>query len=165
MSKHPFPSESCIIDHLTTVGGITDMALTPIPWGADIDDSIYKAQASDQSCYFVKVRRGHVPDIGTQIQSLLHDAGIQQSIFPITTRDRQPSCHIDDCTLIVYPFIENTDGFRRDLTRDQCITLGKNLRQIHELKLPTHIQNRIPRESYSSEWQKAVRSIYTQIDD
>ena len=56
------------------------------------------------------------------------------------------------------------DGFSRDLTNDQWITLGKALRQVHEFHLPPLIKDQIKRESYSPKWREAVRSIYTHID-
>ena len=157
-------SDQCIIDCLNTNYGVKVATLTFIPLGADIDASVYKAQTYDQSSYFVKLKRGYHHDIGPIIQLLLHDAGIQQIISPIKTNHGQPTHHIDDFTLIVYPFIEGQDGFSCDLTNDQWITLGKALRQIHEFHLPSFIKNQIKRESYSAKWRETVRSMYTHID-
>lgn len=157
-------SDQCVIDCLNTDYEIKVAALTHIPLGADIDASVYKAQTYDQSSYFVKLKRGSHHDIGAIIQLLLHDAGIQQIIFPIKTNHGQPTHSIDGFTLIVYPFIEGQDGFSHDLTNDQWITLGKALRQVHEFQLPPLIKDQIKRESYSPKWREAVRSIYTHID-
>lgn len=157
-------SDQRIIDCLNTDYGIKVTALTFIPLGADMDASVYKAQTYDQSSYFVKLKRCYHHDIGAIIQLLLQDAGIQQIISPIKTNHGQPTHHIDDFTLIVYPFIEGQDGFSRDLTNDQWITLGKALRQVHEVHLPPLIKDQIKRESYSPKWREAVRSIYTHID-
>ena len=60
--------------------------------------------------------------------------------------------------------LKGQDGFSRDLTNDQWITLGKALRQVHEFDLPPLIKDQIKRESYSPKWREAVRSIYTHID-
>ncbi len=157
-------SDQRIIDCLNTDYGIKVATLTFIPLGADMDASVYKAQTYDQSSYLVKLKRGYHHDIGAIIQLLLHDAEIQQIISPIKTNHGQPTHHIDDFTLIVYPFIEGQDGFSRDLTNDQWITLGKALRQVHEFHLPPLIKDQIKRESYSSKWRDAVRSIYIHID-
>ena len=157
-------SDQRIIDCLNIDYGIKVATLTFIPLGADMDASVYKAQTHEQSSYFIKVKCGHHHDIGTIIQLLLHDAGIPQIISPIKTHDGQPTHHIDDFTIIVYPFIEGQDGFSNNLTNDQWITLGKALRQVHEFVLPPLIKNQIKRESYSPKWREAVRSIYTHID-
>ncbi len=157
-------SDQRIIDCLDTDYGIKATALTFIPLGADIDASVYKAETHDRASYFVKLKRGYDHDIGVIIQSLLYDAGIQQIISPIKTNHGQPTHYIDNFTLIVYPFIIGQDGFSRDLTNDQWITLGKALRQIHEFQLPPLIKDQIKRESYSPQWQEIVRSFYTYID-
>ncbi|KKP35848.1 MAG: Spectinomycin phosphotransferase [candidate division TM6 bacterium GW2011_GWF2_32_72] len=162
--KKQFLSIQRIIDSLNTDYGIKVAELTFIPLGADMDASVYKAQTCDQSSYFVKLKRGYHNDLGTIVQLLLHDAGIQQIISPLKTNHGQPTHQIDDFTLIVYPFIEGQDGFIRDLTNDQWITLGKALKQVHEFPLPPLIKDQIKRESYSTKWREAVRSIYTYID-
>lgn len=153
-----------IIDCLNAEYGVPVTTLTFIPLGADIDASVYKAQTSDRSSYFVKLKRGHRHDIGVTIQQLLHDAGISQVIAPLITNTGQPISYIDDFTLIVYPFIEGKDGFSRDLTNDQWVTLGKALRCVHEFSLPPSIAAQVKQESYSPQWREAVRAIYTHID-
>lgn len=157
-------SDQRIIGCLNTKYGIKVATLTRILLGADIDASVYKAQAHDQASYFVKLRRGIHNDIGPIIQRLLYDAGIQQIIAPVKTNDGQATQVIDDCTLTVYPFIEGQDGFSQNLTDDQWITLGKALRQVHKFHVPPTIKDQIKQESYSPQWRDAVREIYTYID-
>lgn len=157
-------SDQCIIDCLNTNYGIKVSTLTFIPLGADMDASVYKAQTNDQSSYFVKLKHGYHHDIGVTIQLLLHNAGIQEIISPVKTKHDQPTHHMNDFTLIVYPFITGQDGFSQDLTNDQWITLGKALRQIHELHLPPLIKNQIKHESYCSKWRETVKSMYIHIN-
>jgi spectinomycin phosphotransferase len=162
IEKQPL-SDKRIIDCLNTDYGIEVATLTFLPLGADMNASVYKAQAHDQSCYFVKLKRGHHHDIATTIITLLHDAGIQQIILPLTTNGGQLTQRIDDFTLMVSPFIEGQNGFNRDLTDDQWITLGNVMRQIHEINIPLSVQAMIRQETYSPKWREAVRSIYTHI--
>jgi spectinomycin phosphotransferase len=157
-------SDQRIIDCLNTDYGINVDQLTFLPLGADIDASVYKAQTYDKSSYFVKLKRSCHHDVGAIIQLMLHDVGMQQIISPIKTNQGQPTYHIDDFTLIVYPFIEGQDGFSQDLTNDQWITLGKALKQLHEFHLPPLIKDQVKRESYSPKWRETVRSMYTHID-
>lgn len=164
MIEKKFLSEQRIIDCLKSDFGITVDTLTFLPLGADMDASVYKTQTHEKSSYFVKLKRNHHYDINVTIQVLLHDAGIQEIISPITTKHGQPAQHIDDFILIVYPFIEGIDGFSCNLTNDQWVTFGKALRQVHEFNIPLSIKNRIKCESYSSIWRDAVRSIYVHIE-
>lgn len=163
LDKQP-PSDQRIIDCLNIEYGIKVATLIFLPLGADINASVYKAVAHDQSSYFVKLKRGHHHDISTTIISLLHDVGIAQVILPIKTNLGRSTQHIDDFTLIVYPFVEGEDGFSRDLTDDQWVTLGKVMRQIHEINMPLSIQAIIRHENYSSRWREAVRLLYTHIE-
>lgn len=157
-------SDQHIIDCLTTDYGIKVVTLTFLPLGADINASVYKAETHDQSCYFIKLKRGHNHDKSAAIIELLHETGIQQIIPPIKNKLKQPTQHIDDFTVIVYPFIEGQDGFSRDLTNDQWVALGKVMRQIHEIDVPPSIQRIIRREAYSSKWREAVRLLYTHME-
>lgn len=109
MIEKPSLSDQRIIDCLNNDYGIEVATLTFLPLGADMDASVYKAQAYDQSSYFVKLKCGYHHDIGAIIQLLLHNAGIQQIISPIKTNHDQPTHHIDDFTFIVYPFIEGQE--------------------------------------------------------
>jgi spectinomycin phosphotransferase len=157
-------SDQTIIKCLNTNYGIAVTTLTFLPIGADTNASIYKAQTFDQTSYFIKLKLGHRHDIGVEIVELLQRAGIQQIILPIKTIHGKSTQPIDNFTLIVYPFIEGQDGFSRNLTDDQWIKLGKALKQVHELEVPSSILNSIRREAYSPKWRGALRSIYPSIE-
>lgn len=156
-------SDQPIIDCLYTHYGIDVVTLRFLPLGADMNASVYKAETEDQSSYFVKLKRGHHHDIGIAIVQLLHHVGIQQVILPVKTIHEHPTQRIDDFTLIVYPFIEGQDGFNRTLTDEQWLTLGKTLKQLHEIYVPASIKPRLRQETYSSKWREMVRSLYPLI--
>ncbi len=166
MLEKPSLPDQRIIDCLKADYGINATMLTFLPLGADIDASVYKAYANDQSSFFVKLKllKTDSLDISATIQTLLHDAGIQQIISPVKTVHGQSTQRINEFTLIVYPFVEGQDGFSRDLTNDQWITFGKALRQVHEFHVPPLIKNQIKQELYSPQWRKSARSIYATID-
>ncbi|HSW93029.1 MAG TPA: aminoglycoside phosphotransferase family protein [Gammaproteobacteria bacterium] len=157
-------ADHCIIDCLKINYGIPVAKLILLPLGADLNASVYKAVAHDQSSYFVKLRRGHHTDLSAAIITLLRNAGIQHVIPPIKNGRGHPLQHIDDCTLIVYPFVEGQDGFSRHLTNNQWTLLGKVMRQIHEINVPSSVQQTIRRESYSSKWREAIRSLYAHME-
>lgn len=157
-------SERFIIHCLNADYGIEVAELTLLPQGADMNASVYKAQTYGQASYFVKLKRGHHHDLGVAIVELLHDAGIKETIPPIKTILGQSTQHIEDFTLIMYPFVNGQNGFSSNLTNNQWFKLGNALRQVHELDLPPSIQNRVRREIYSPKWREAVRSLYIHIE-
>jgi len=163
IEKHPF-SDQFIINCLNADYGIEVALLTLLPLGADMNASVYKAQTYDQTSYFVKLKRGHHHDIGIAIVELLHDTGIKEIIPPVKTILGQSTQHIEDFTLIVYPFVKGQDGFSSTLTDNQWFKLGNALRQVHEIDIPPSIQNRVRREVYSPKWREAVRSLYIHIE-
>jgi len=157
-------SDQRIIECLNANYGLKVARLTFLPLGADLNASVYKAEMHDQSSYFIKLKRGRHHDISATIIALLHDVGIQHIIPPIKTTLGKSIQYIDDVTLIVSPFVEGQDGFNRDLTDDQWITLGKAMKQIHEIDVPLSIQHMIRREDYSPKWREAVRFLYAHIE-
>lgn len=157
-------SELRVIEYLNIYYNIKITTLTPLLLGADMNASVFKAQGLNQKFYFVKLKSGHNHDTGVAILDLLHNEGIQQIIPPIKTSQGLLTQHIDEYTLIVYPYIENQNGFSQILTDDQWIILGKVLRKVHEFKLPATIQDQIRREDYSPKWRDIVRSLYDYIE-
>lgn len=153
-----------IIECLNIHYGIEVKTLTPLLLGADLKASVYKAQADDQRSYFVKQKLGHGHDIGVATLDFLHDEGIEEIIPPIKAINGKLTQHIDEMTLIVYPFIENQNGFSQILTDDQWMTLGKVLKKVHELKIPPSVRKQIRRDTYSSKWRDFVRSLYGRIE-
>ena len=153
-----------IIDCLNTDYGISVATLILLPLGADMNAAVYKVHTDDGLSYFVKLKRGHHHDISATLLSLLQSSGIQQIIPPIKTIHGRLTQHIDGFTLIVYPFVEGQNGFCCNLTDEQWVTLGKVVRQVHELEVPVAIKDRIRKEVYSSKWQEAVRLLYAHID-
>lgn len=164
IKKQPLPSQ-CIIDCLKADYGIDIAQLTSLPLGADLDAWVYRAQALDGTSYFIKLKRGHHHDISLTILALLQASGIQHIIPPVKTTSGKISQHIDNFTLIVYPFIDGQNGFCCHLANDQWITLGKALRQLHEFHVPSSIKDQIKKETYSSKWREVVRSLYAHIDN
>jgi len=157
-------SEQLLIDHLKTDYGIEVAALRLLPLGADMNASVYKSETHDQISYFIKLKRGHHHDIGIEIVEVLQDAGIKEIIPPIKTILGGSTQQIEDSTLIVYPFIDGQDGFKRNLTDHQWVKLGSALRKVHDLNLPPSIQKKVRTEVYSPKYREVVRSLYKHIE-
>ena len=158
------PSEALIVSCLHNAYGLEVTTLTLLPLGADLNASVYKAQTKNETPYFIKLKCGHQHEMSIAILELLHAAGIQQIILPIKTLHGQSTQLIEGHTLIVYPFIEGENGFNHTLTGQQWMTLGKTLRQVHEIDVPVSLQKQVRKEGYSSKWREAVRLFYSQIE-
>jgi len=115
---------SKIIDCLNSKYGIATTQITLLPLGADMDASVYKAEADDEKSYFIKVKKGHQSNIGVTLLAFLKASGIQQIIPPIQGGDGKLTHPINDFPHIVYPFINGQNGFSCHLNDDQWINLG-----------------------------------------
>lgn len=164
MIETPSFSQQRISNCLKINYDIDVATLTLLPLGADMQACVYKAQSHDQSAYFVKLKQGHHQDISAIIIRLLSEAGIQHIIPIVKTISGQVTQAIDDLTMTVFPFIEGCDGFSRNLTDDQWATLGKVMRQIHEIKVPPSIQAQISQESYAPKGRQAAHFLYPLIE-
>ncbi|MBS0288606.1 MAG: GNAT family N-acetyltransferase [Proteobacteria bacterium] len=159
-----FLSDQQISDSLKIHYDIDIIKLFVLPKGADINACVFKADAKDQSSYFVKQRLGYHDEINLTIVELLVQAGIQPIIPPIKTKQQQSMVSIKGSHLIVYPFIEGQDGFSHPLSDKQWIKLGKALRQIHDLKVPMAVRKKLRKENYTSKFRQSVRSLYNQFN-
>lgn len=150
--------ENDLLESLKNDYGIKATQLSPLPFSADPNASVYKASTKEGFSYFVKLKRGHSEDLSARLLSLLHTAGIQQILAPIKTIQGKFLKQMPDSTLLVYPFIEGQNGFCAPLKEKQWMSLGKILKQVHSFNLPLLIQEQIRKEVYPSHWQETVRS-------
>lgn len=134
-----------LVDRLKTKYGIFVEHLTQLPLGADMNATVYMAVTDDGTSYFIKQKQHQ--DVSLLI--FLEASGIQQIIAPLKQIDND---------LTVYPFVEGENGFSQPLNDEQWISLGKTLKQIHELTVPQAIQDHIRKETYSPKWREAIRS-------
>ncbi|AMP89863.1 aminoglycoside O-phosphotransferase APH(9)-Ia [Legionella pneumophila] len=161
MLRNNIPDQQ-LIELLKVYYGIDIHAVQLIVGGADMNASGYKAD-SESNSYFVKLKYGHHDEINLSIISLLHNSGVKEIVFPVHTLEAKLFQQVDHFKMIVYPFIDAPDGFTKNLTEKQWKQLGKVLRQIHETTVPTSIQQRLRKETYSPKWREMVRSFYSQI--
>lgn len=164
MIDNAFISEQTIINCLKDYYHIELDSVNSLPLGADADALVYKADADDKS-YFVKIKQGTHDDISVTIMNLLQNAGLQQIIPPVKTIRGQQIHHIENSTIIVYPFIPGNNGFDQSLNEEQWLILGAALRKLHEVNVPKTWQQRLRRETYSPKWRATVKSLYDYINN
>lgn len=131
--------------------------------GADANAFTYKIDTKSES-YFVKIKFGNHEDVHLSILCLLHDAEINEIIFPITTIDGKLLKRQDNFKMIVYPFVGGQNGFEKKLSKTQWIEFGKTLKKIHTLSVPTDLQQQLRKETFSAKWREIVRSLYPVIE-
>lgn len=164
MSKLPLLSEQRIKAHIKSAYDIEVDRLTLLHLGADIDATVYEAQSSQLS-YFVKLKHGVPNETPFDVVQFLQNAKIEHVIPRLKTLNAQESVCVDNFNVQVYPFIKGQDGFNRPLTNTQWVTLGKVLRQVHELEVPEPLKAKIRKEDYSPKSRETVIALMGSIHD
>jgi spectinomycin phosphotransferase len=163
MLTKPDIREGDIAACLDSQYGLRAVQVTFLPLGADVNTAVYRVAAQDGTPYFVKLRQGDLDRVAVTLPRFLSDQGIRQIIPPLPTQAGQLWGNLDAYRVIVYPFVEGRDGYQVPMSKGQWRELGAALLAIHTAELPAALEECIPRETYSSRWQKGVRSFLERV--
>jgi spectinomycin phosphotransferase len=92
---------------------------------------------------------------------------MEQVVAQLPTNTRQLWSKIDPFTLILYPFIEGISGWEAGLSDSQWVMFGAILKQLHTMRLPPDLSNRIAKETFvpHPRWHATVKQLQTAIRD
>lgn len=153
-------SHQQIITSLKTHYQIEVRSISPLHLGADINASVFLVKAHDETPFFLKIRQKD-SDNSVAILTFLQESGVKQIIPPIKTIGGSSAQKVNSMSLTLYPFIQGKDGFEKVLTETQWISLGKTLKQIHELHVPASIKSLLCCESFSATKREIVRGLFS----
>jgi len=143
--------------------GLINPQVEFLPLGADQNTAVYRAVVSDQTQYFVKLRRGIFDETSVTLPRYLSDQGIHQIIAPLVTKPGQLWASLGDFTVILYPYVEGQDGYEVNLSDHHWVELGQALKRIHSVTLPAAMAGRIKREMYPSHGRETVRKFLGRV--
>jgi len=135
-----------------------------LPLGADLNTAVYRAVTSDETPFFVKLRRGVFDETAVSLPKFLSDQGILQIIAPLTTKTGQLWANLDAFKIILYPFVEGRDGYEVDLSDRQWIDFGTALKSIHATVIPAALKRRIQPETYPPWGRETVKTFLERIE-
>jgi len=98
------------------------------------------------------------------VPAFLHAHGILPVIAPITSTTHQLWTSGHGFSWILYPFLDSHTGYEVALSDTQWIALGQSLKAVHATVLPPTIDQRLPREDYSSQWCDIVKELDQQLE-
>ena len=164
LEKLDFPDEK-IITCIQAEYGLRIDQIAFLPLGGDLSTAVYRAVADNATPYFCKLKRGIFDETSVALPKFLSDQGIAQIIPPITTKSGQLWAELDEFKLILYPFIEGTNGYDVELSERQWADFSATLKQIHTTIMPPALVRKIRKEGYSPEWRETCRNIIQRLDD
>lgn len=162
MLEKPNIPDELILSRLQEEYGLHGIQLSFLPLGADMGTATYRVIAKDGTDCFLKLRKGFAETI-VLIPLFLKSQGVQEIIAPLETKSKQGWADFGTYKIILYPFIEGTDGFHLVLSDHQKRNLGAALRKIHGTQIPSELQKLLPRETFAPYWRERLTSFQAQV--
>jgi spectinomycin phosphotransferase len=162
MLEKPDIPEQLIISRLQEQYGLHVAELTFLPLGADMGTATYHAATDQGETYFLKLRKGF-EEITVTVPLFLKSQGMQEIIAPFETRSKRAWADFNEYKMILYPFIDGTDGFHLALSDRQKRNLGAALKKIHGIQIPLELQKLLPRETLSPYWRERLTAFQAQV--
>lgn len=165
MLEKPDLQDEKIITCLQDEYGLAVAQLTFLPIGADPNTAVYRAATTDETAYFVKLRRGAFDETSVTLPKLLSDQGVAPIIPPLATQRGQLWANLDVFTLILYPFVAGRNGYEVDLSDQHWVTFGAAVKRLHTAPLPPALLQRIQPETYSPHGRQTIKMWLDRLDD
>jgi spectinomycin phosphotransferase len=167
MLEKPGIKDETLIAVLRERYGIPAAELEFLPIGHDSNAGVYRVRAHDGTTYFAKVKKGALDEASVMIPRYLKDHGLRQVVAPLHTVAHDPYTHVDDFALLLYPFIDGSDGMTLGLTDRQWVEYGTIVRRIHTTRLPAELLAQVPRETFvpNPQWCGIVKALPATIED
>jgi spectinomycin phosphotransferase len=157
MLEKPNIKDELIISRVQDEYALRVIELIFLPLGADMGTATYRAVTDNGTAYFLKLRKGF-EEITVTVPLFLKSQGIQEIIAPFETSSKRAWADFNEYKMILYPFIDGTDGFHLELSDSQKRQLGKALQKIHGMQIPPEIQRLLPNESWAPLWRERLKS-------
>ncbi len=153
-----------IIACLQAEYGLRIHQLDFLPVGGDQCSAVYRALAEDETAYFCKLRCSDFDELSVTLPKFLSDQGIPQIIPSLLTQNRRLWAVLGAFRLIVFPYIEGTNGFEIELVENQWAEFGPALKRIHTTRLPEAIRGQMRKETFSPEWRDMCRGFLERLE-
>lgn len=164
MLEKPRLQDKDIITCLRAGYGLPVAGVEFLPIGNDATAWVYCVWCTDCQRYFLKVKRAAVEEASLLVPRYLKDSGIEQIVAPLPAINGRLRLPLDGFALILYPFIEGSNGMARGLSDDQWIEYGAILKTIHSVQLPPDLARQMNREDFKPYWGPMVRRLQAEIE-
>ncbi len=165
MLKKPNLIDKEIITCLKNTYDLDVATISFLPLGADLNTAVYRVTTTNQTNYFLKLRKGPFCEASVSVPKYLADSGLQQIIPPVSTTLEKLSTNLGSFQLILYPYIDGYNGLEAQLSDDHWVQFGAAIKKLHNTHIPETITKDLPREKFSSKWRETVKAFLCQIQN
>jgi spectinomycin phosphotransferase len=163
LEKPDIPDEQ-ILACLRAEYGLPILQIAFLPIGGDASTAVYRAVTGEATSYFCKLKRHGFDPVSVALPAFLSEQGNSRVIPPLRTRSGELWAVMEEFHLILYPFVEGTNGYDLELTERQWSAFGAAIRKLHTTGVPPALQSRLRREGYSPEWRDLCRVILERLE-
>ena len=165
LNKPDLPDEVIAL-HLRETYGIETRAIVFLPIGNDTASFVYRVDASDGQTFFLKARKTEPYLPAVIMPHYLREAGVPEALAPLPTRSGEAWAAANAFTLLLYPFVDGTDGMTQGMTDLQWRQYGDIVRRIHATRLPDAVRKHLPTETFVVDpyWRDVTEKINARID-
>jgi len=164
MLSKPDIQDETLITAVQAEYGLRVTELAFLPLGADVNTAVYRVSSAAGAAFFLKLRKGSFDRLAVDVPVFLAAQGIQAILAPLATRSAGYWASLETYRMLLYPFVEGRDGYERALSDEDWLGFGAVLHDIHSARLPQALKQRLPRETYSTQWRDALRSFQEQVE-
>ena len=163
LEKPDIPDERILVC-LQAEYGLPSLQIDFLPIGGDLSTAVYRLVTQEETPYFCKLKRDAFDPVSVALPAFLSEQGISQVIPPLLTQSGKLWAVMDEFHLILYPFVEGTNGYELELTEQQWADFGAAIKQLHTTSIPPAVLSHLQRESYSPEWRDPCRRIMERLE-
>ncbi len=164
MFEPPAIAHEAIIAAVQENYGLRLAALTFLPIGHDPLAWVYRAEASDGTAYFLKLRRDTINLPALLVPHMLLAQGVEHVLAPLPTTAQTLWAEVADYALVLYPFIAGRNGMEQAPSTHQWVEFGATMRRVHELALAPELSQQLKRETWKPGWFDLLGQIDAEID-
>ncbi len=164
MLEKPQLADTALIQLLNSAYGLDVRDLSFLPLGADAHTAVYRLITTDDTPYFLKLRRTHFAPASVYIPTYLHDVGMRQVIPAIRTQTRAMWAQFESFTVVLYPYVTGLHGIDRPLSDEQWRTFGSTLKTLHTVQFPSAITADLPQEQFAPHWRERLAWFLAQAE-
>lgn len=119
---------------------------------------VYKGRDERHGSWLMKLSRLNTSAIA-RVTTYLHDElGLSFVIGPVLPLDQKATPRVNGYDLSLYPFLEGKTLSYEDLNEEHQAEIARDLRRMHDAKLPQPISAHLPRERFDK-FQESARNL------
>lgn len=135
--------QACLHDQY----GLYPVTLEHLPLGKDFDASVYRVVSKQDTTYFLKVTSRPLYEPACLVPALLKKQGITSVVAPLPTKSNALWTHLDNWTLILYPFISGECSLT-GMTNEQWKEVGTTFKRIHQVQFEPENFSSLRKETF-----------------